>query len=312
MWIVAINDEEPIMGTSFIDYLHHLQDPVEVRFATLILARRTCHTMTNFQELRSRLFDQMRPVISHLASFPKRPTKYSNIGECLKSAERSCWKEALFAQYDKNAEANLFTKPIPVKSLPSDTKILRSIINPNVKPTDVSGMWQFITRHCANGSSMIRGIDFQESYSAVALASSVRISISIAAAENMIMAIIDVKNAFQNTMIPEDQRQHLSLPPYYISWFRRKYPTVTIEEAPDGRYCIQTINAIQGTKPAGRQWNDVLTTVLTTLKSQRNHIDHGVFLFTSKDGKQKILLFFISTDDFLCVFPINIYTLICA
>eukprot|EP00978_Attheya_sp_CCMP212_P023543 scaffold72435_cov57-Attheya_sp.AAC.1 len=31
MWIVAINDEEPIMGKSFIDYLHHLQDPVEIR-----------------------------------------------------------------------------------------------------------------------------------------------------------------------------------------------------------------------------------------------------------------------------------------
>eukprot|EP00978_Attheya_sp_CCMP212_P030984 scaffold115760_cov65-Attheya_sp.AAC.3 len=29
-WIVAINDEGPIMGTSFIDYLHHLQDPVEI------------------------------------------------------------------------------------------------------------------------------------------------------------------------------------------------------------------------------------------------------------------------------------------
>eukprot|EP00978_Attheya_sp_CCMP212_P001989 scaffold4105_cov47-Attheya_sp.AAC.2 len=241
VWIVAINNEEPIMGTSFIFYLHHLQDPVKVCQATLILARRTCHTMTNFQELWSQ-FDQMRPVISHLASFPKCRMTYANIGECLKSAERTCWKEALFAQYDKNAEANLFTKPIPVKNLPSDTKILRSIINPNVKPTDVSGMWQFITRHCANGSSMIQGINFQESYSVVALASSVRITIAIS---------IDVNNAFQNTMIPEGQRQHLSLPPYYISWFCRKYPTVTIEEAPDGRYCIQTINAIQGTKPAG-------------------------------------------------------------
>jgi hypothetical protein len=53
MWIVAIDEEEPIMGTSFIDYLHHLQDPIEVRTATLILARRTCHAMTNYQELRS-------------------------------------------------------------------------------------------------------------------------------------------------------------------------------------------------------------------------------------------------------------------
>eukprot|EP00978_Attheya_sp_CCMP212_P001981 scaffold4085_cov33-Attheya_sp.AAC.2 len=107
MWIVAINDEEPIMGTSFIDYLHHLQDPVEICHATLILARRTSHTSTNFQELQSQ-FDQMRPVISHLASFPKCPTKYTNIGECLKSAERLCRKEALYAQYDKNDEANLF------------------------------------------------------------------------------------------------------------------------------------------------------------------------------------------------------------
>jgi hypothetical protein len=94
---------------------------------------------------------------------------------------------------------------------------LRSIINPNVKPTDVPGMWQFITRHCANGSAMIRGIDFQESYSAVALASSVRMTIAIAAAENLILAIIDVKNAFQNTMLPDGERQHLSLPPYYIA-----------------------------------------------------------------------------------------------
>ncbi len=123
------------MGTSFIDYLHHLQDPVELQTAKFILARRTCHTMTNYQEIRSN-FDQMRPVISHLASFQKCPQMYAHIGACLKSAETVQWKEALFGQYDKNAEANLFTKPIPVLSLPKDTKILRSIIAPNIKPTE--------------------------------------------------------------------------------------------------------------------------------------------------------------------------------
>jgi hypothetical protein len=300
MWIVSIDEEEPIMGTSFIDYLHHIQDPVEVRTATLILARRTSHTMTNFQELRAS-FDQMRPVISHLASFRKRPTTYTNIGDCLKSSENVQWKEALFGQYDKNADANLFTKPIPVSTLPKGTKILRSIISPNIKTTDVPDMYQFITRHCANGSAMIRGLDYQESYSAVALASSVRIVVAIGAAENMIFGIIDVKNAFQNTMIPSGERQHLSLPPFYIHWFRRKYPLVPIEESKDNRYCIQTVNAIQGTKPAGRQWNDILTTVLTKLKFQRNHVDHGVFIYVSDDETKKILLC-ISTDDFLCAF----------
>jgi hypothetical protein len=41
------------------------------------------------------------------------------------------------------------------------------------------------------------------------------------------------------------------MPPFYLSWFRCKYPNVTIEDTPDGCYCIQTANAIQGTKPAG-------------------------------------------------------------
>jgi hypothetical protein len=103
MWIVTIDEEEPIMSTSFIDCLHHLQYPVEFRTATLILARRTYHTMTNYQEIRSN-FNQMRPVISHLASFQERPPTYLNIGDCLKSAENVQWKEALFGQYDKNAD----------------------------------------------------------------------------------------------------------------------------------------------------------------------------------------------------------------
>ena len=178
----------------------------------------------------------MRLVISHLASFQKHPPTYSNIGDCLKSAENVQWKEAIFGQYNKNADANLFTKLIPVLTLPKDTKILRSIISPNIKTTDVPDIYQFITRHCANGSAMIRGLDYQESYSAVALASSVRIVVAIGAAENMIFGIIDVKNAFQNTMIPSGQRQHLSIPPFHLLWFRRKCPTVPIEDTPNGCY----------------------------------------------------------------------------
>jgi hypothetical protein len=222
-------------------------------------------------------------TIFYLRSHWENTPTYTHIGDCLKSAENVQWKEALFGQYDKNAEANLFIKPIPVLLLPKDTKILRSIIAPNIKPTDVPDVYQSITRHCANSSAMIRGLDYQESYSAVALASSVRIVVAIGAAENMIFGIIDIKNAFQNTMIPSGERQHLSLPPFCLSWF------------------CQTVNVIQGTKPAGRQWNDILTIVLTKLKYQRNHVDHGVFIHVSEDERQKMLLC-ISTDDFLCAF----------
>jgi hypothetical protein len=100
----------------------------------------------------------------------------------------------------------------------------------------------------------------------------------------------------QNTMISSGQRQHLSMPPFNLLWFRRKCPTVPIEDTPDGRYCIQTVNVIQGTKP---QCGDILTTVLTNLKFQRNHVVLGVFIYVSKDEAQKILLR-VSAGDFLC------------
>eukprot|EP00978_Attheya_sp_CCMP212_P040147 scaffold216087_cov31-Attheya_sp.AAC.1 len=68
----------------------------------------------------------------------------------------------------------------------------------------------------------------------------------------MTLAIADVKNAFQNTMIPVGERAHVAMSPYYPQWFRRKYPNVKIMslEAEADKYCIQSMNAIQGTKPA--------------------------------------------------------------
>eukprot|EP00978_Attheya_sp_CCMP212_P049244 scaffold636199_cov63-Attheya_sp.AAC.1 len=40
MWIVSINAEEPIMGTSFIETIEMLQHPTDTTTAELILAKR--------------------------------------------------------------------------------------------------------------------------------------------------------------------------------------------------------------------------------------------------------------------------------
>jgi hypothetical protein len=127
------------MGASFIDYLHHLQDPVKICIATLILACRDSHSPQQPTFKNFALYLIKGTLLFH--AFPKRPPTYTKIGECLKSAEHTQWKEALYAQNDKNAEeANLFTKPIPVQSLPSGTNIMMcSIISPNIKPALSTG-----------------------------------------------------------------------------------------------------------------------------------------------------------------------------
>eukprot|EP00978_Attheya_sp_CCMP212_P016076 scaffold41833_cov35-Attheya_sp.AAC.4 len=153
MWIVSINAEEPIMGANFIDIIKLLQHPTETTTAERILAKRDPTAVTSYQGHRA-IFDQMRPIISHMTSLPMKPTVQSNIGTALKSPDRYHWKEACFSQYDKNAEANAFSKPIPVSALPKDTPVYRSVIQPGVKPTGVPDLWKFIARHCANGAGM--------------------------------------------------------------------------------------------------------------------------------------------------------------
>jgi hypothetical protein len=110
------------MATTFINFIQHLQHPTDATTAILVLAKQPPFSSTNFQEHRA-MFDQMRPVISHLASLPRRPAAQTNIGSALKSLDRHHWKSSLFFQYDKNADANVFTKPLPVSTLPTDTPV---------------------------------------------------------------------------------------------------------------------------------------------------------------------------------------------
>ena len=69
-------------------------------------------------------------------------------------------KEALFVKYDKKKNVSLLSAPTPIKSLPEGTKVLRSLIATSIKECYCYDAWKFVARHCANGSSQIKGIDF--------------------------------------------------------------------------------------------------------------------------------------------------------
>ena len=77
-------------------------------------------------------------------------------------------------------------------------------------------------------SSLIKGIDFYQSYSTVAHADSFIINISIASMHRLTARILDVSNAFQNTNFPIHERVCVSPPPYYIDWFERSYYNVPL------------------------------------------------------------------------------------
>ena len=117
-------------------------------------------------------------MVSHLkVRLPKKPPTPNNIGDALGGLQRNFCKETLFVQYDRNKNVSLLSAPIPIKSLPEETKVLRSLIASSIKEGDCSDAWKFVARHCANGSYHIKDIDFDQSYSPVAHADFFRINL---------------------------------------------------------------------------------------------------------------------------------------
>ena len=81
------------------------------------LCRRKSYQSTENEEIRS-IFDQVRPVISHLEfCLPEKPLTPNKICESLKGPQRQLWKEDLFLQYYKK-NFILLLAPIPIKYLP--------------------------------------------------------------------------------------------------------------------------------------------------------------------------------------------------
>ena len=164
-------------------------------------------------------------MFSHLeVSLPEKPLTPKNISESLKGPQRKLWKEPLFVQYDKNKSVSLISYLIPIKSLPDGTKVLCSTIAPIIKEGFCFDARKCFARHCANVSSHIQVIDFDQSYSLVAHTYSFRANIYIKDIHRLTDRILDVSNAFQNANFPIHERVCFIPPPYYMDWFKNLTP----------------------------------------------------------------------------------------
>ena len=55
--------------------------------------------------------------------------------------------------------------------------------------------------------------------------------------------ILDVSNEFHNKNVTINERVYVSPPPYYLEWFERYYPNVTLNRY-DGKFSLKCINGI--------------------------------------------------------------------
>ena len=157
------------------------------------------------------------------------------------------------------------------------------------------GVYDLYSRHCASGTKQIKGLHFKESYTLIAVGDSIRICLAFSAEHGLTLYIIDIHNAFQNTLFNINECVYMHLPPYYLQWFKMYYPNYKLPSTKTF-YILQSIHAIQGTKPAGKQWHDMIKQFFLKFGLKQNATDNAVFALTRGSD---IIILLSETDDFL-------------
>ena len=110
-------------------------------------------------------------------------------------------------------------------SLPTYTKIICPSISVRVKKTEIYNQYELYSITYAYVSSVIEVVDFNFSYSPVSIIISLFIVIAITFVECLNIFVLDISNAFENTILPNpEERVYISLPHIYLEFFTRKWP----------------------------------------------------------------------------------------
>jgi hypothetical protein len=233
----------------------------------------------------------------HFITAVTKPEKPKSFFNALKSPFKYNWKCAAWVQFKKNQKIPVFSLPVPLENLPADSRIFRSQLIPEIKSTDVPSIFELKIRDVICGTPQEKHIDFVESYSPVVDPTTIRLQIAMACAKNYHLAVIDIKNAFQNTIAPAASRIWVTVPPTYLEFLST---SEGFKYDKNKKYVRQMLNANQGTKDAGHLWYSLFKSVIEKYNLVRSTVDHGYFAKQYDD--ESFLYLSLATDDCLVAF----------
>ena len=128
----AIKSEELIISDSAADELCRNQNRGRTNKISIFLTRRTTSDLSNLQYIRAD-YDQVWPIICYYELFTHKSLALSEIRKCTICPHFHHWISGLFDQYDKNIWY-FPTIPLPIDDVPTEQKVLCSVISPKIKP----------------------------------------------------------------------------------------------------------------------------------------------------------------------------------
>jgi hypothetical protein len=210
---------------------------------------------------------------------PKEPSRDPRIHkETLSCPEKEKWITAMKKELDSLRKHNTYR----LAKLPLDRRAVGCKWVFKIKRDATESITRYKARLVAQGYTQRKGLDFQETFALVTRITSQRIVIATAAAKDLELFQIDVKNVYLNGEIDTDiyMKQPIGFEdPHY----------------PDMVWALQ--KGLYGFKQAGNIWNAAIHGYILELGFKYTSVDLCVYTISFKRGDRIIIT--IHVDDFL-------------
>ena len=184
----------------------------------------------------------------------------STLAAAKKSPDWPAWEKAIQEELDTLKAAGTWETVIP----PEGANLVGSKWVFKAKKDAAGVVVRYKARLVAQGFSQVPGVNYFDTFAPVARLASIRTVLAIAAAENLEIHQIDIKGAYLNGELTDDEIVYMKQPP--------GYPVSS-----NSSEVLRLLKTLYGLKQAGRRWYKKLVEIMEVMGFKRCDVDQAVF-----------------------------------
>jgi Reverse transcriptase (RNA-dependent DNA polymerase) len=217
----------------------------------------------------TRLLKSYSDFVAHLTTTNTDPVTF------LQANKSSHWREAMALELNALATNNTWTLVPP----PTDQKVIRCKWFYKTKQKADGTIDRYKARLVAKGFNQEAGVDYEETYSPVVRATTIRVILALAVSSRWPIKQLDVSNAFLNGDLSE--KVYMAQPP-------------GLQDSTHPDFICLLNKSLYGLKQAPRAWFAKLSSTLLDLGFHASCYDPSLFL---SHHQGHILLLLVYVDD---------------
>ena len=160
--------------------------------------------------------------IAHVPDMARAHITPKHYGQVMSSKDKKFWLDAIKVELKAIKDQNVYEF---VATLPDGVKALGCLWVFKVKCGPDGTVTRYKARLTVNGKTQEYGINYSETFSPVAFATTIRLLLALAIMGNMKLRQFDIKSAFLYADLPENERVYMRTPPGYGKkgyWYLKK------------------------------------------------------------------------------------------